>query len=146
MEHKLAIAGIFPFLSSQRDHFGQRYHPIPTWVLKRYHPIPSWVLLLMSQVLLVQPRTEDWQRGRVFHLKMMLKMMVMKMVMVMRMMMISILILIIGTLLNDLPLPSVSSSHPRSWGNQFISIFSLLIYGKNVGASSWTNFSHIAVP
>ena len=77
-EHKFAIAGIFPFRLSQRDHFGQRYHPIPTWVLKRYHPIPSW--FLMSQVLLVQPGTEDWQCGRVFHLKMMM----MKMVMMLR--------------------------------------------------------------
>jgi len=40
-EHKFAIVGIFPFPSSQRDHFGQRYRPIPTRFLKRYHPIPT---------------------------------------------------------------------------------------------------------
>ena len=36
-----------------------------------YHPLPAWVL--MSQVLLVQPRTEDGQGGRVLHLSQLLK-------------------------------------------------------------------------
>jgi len=50
---------------------GEPYlHPLPLkgnhigrhW----YHPLPAFVL--MSQVLLIQPRTEDWQSGRVLHL------------------------------------------------------------------------------
>ena len=47
-----------PFaLISKGNHIGRH----------RYHPLPVWVL--MSQVLLVQPRTEDGQGGGVLHLR-----------------------------------------------------------------------------
>ena len=43
-------------LPSKGNHIGRHWN----------HPLPAFVL--MSQVLLVQPRTEDWQSGRVLHL------------------------------------------------------------------------------
>lgn len=48
--------GLIIFAGSKRNHIGRH----------RHHPLPARVL--MSQVLLVQPRTEDGQSGGVLHL------------------------------------------------------------------------------
>ena len=56
---------------SKGNHIGRhQYHPLPSkgnHVGRHWnHPLPAWVL--MSQVLLLQARTEDGERGRVLHL------------------------------------------------------------------------------